>query len=727
MANFFDQFDSPAKTPATQGNYFDQYDVPAARRPAPQETAPGPAIDLLKAAGVEQSTKYNNDANPRGTGVEMYAGGPGAVPMKKDVPLWKDVTASGLVGARKGFASLLGLPSDAMYLANRAWQYGTTEGAAKTGLISEEQAQKMRKPIPGEEDRWGSKFFNEKLSKITGDYEPQTTAGEYAQTVGEFAPGALLSATRAREVPGALVKYGLIPGMTSEAAGQYTKGTPWEPYARLAGGAFGSIPGIIADSRNNVAKIVSDATDGVTPQQLASAQKLMDQARAQGTPLSLAEAVQHVTNGATNLGDVQRVVEQSRRGGPIMRYFYADRPAANDAAARGAFDAVSPATNPYEVAPRVQRSAQGVLDQAVDSVNAASRPAYNATTGNPSAVLSNQAFGTLTQNQAVSDALKAVRSDPIKYGDLRMYPDNSVRVLDQVKKYLDDVASGAERAGQNYGSANASSAAKTVRDAIIAEHPRYGSALNIQSMGRTNVVEPLERSPIGQIAGTDNPAQQSRILFDANPLPGSEKAVGATVSAIAKSDPDAARSLVRMKMEQVFNEASQNLQSGPNQFGGAKFASTLIGNSQQAKNLEAAVRALPDGDKTWAGVKNFLEVMEAQGRRQQPGSMTEFNRQIAADLSKGGFGSGPATLASPNKWGSVIKDAYQQFRYGKNTQMLAELLTSPDGVAELQKLGRMFPDSPSAIAATGNLIAGRAAGNPLTPYPIEKLDRGNGQ
>lgn len=61
-------------------------------------------------------------------------------------------------------------------------------------------------------------------------YAPQTTAGEYAQTAGEFVPGALL--------PGATVgnalRFGVLPGLASEAAGQATEGTSAEPYARVA-------------------------------------------------------------------------------------------------------------------------------------------------------------------------------------------------------------------------------------------------------------------------------------------------------------------------------------------------------------------------------------------------------------------------------------------------------------------------------------------------------------
>lgn len=76
------------------------------------------------------------------------------------------------------------------------------------------------------------------LSTITGgatDYQPKTTAGEYARTVGEFAPAALAGPG------GVLAKTAMatIPAVTSETAGQLTEGTVAEPYARVGGALAG--------------------------------------------------------------------------------------------------------------------------------------------------------------------------------------------------------------------------------------------------------------------------------------------------------------------------------------------------------------------------------------------------------------------------------------------------------------------------------------------------------
>lgn len=74
-------------------------------------------------------------------------------------------------------------------------------------------------------------------------YEPQTTAGQYAKTVGEFVPASMLG-------PGGIapkLATAATAGLASEGAGQLTKGTSAEPWARLAGGLAGAFaPGLLS-------------------------------------------------------------------------------------------------------------------------------------------------------------------------------------------------------------------------------------------------------------------------------------------------------------------------------------------------------------------------------------------------------------------------------------------------------------------------------------------------
>ena len=69
-------------------------------------------------------------------------------------------------------------------------------------------------------------------------HDPQTTAGRYAETVGEFAPLGLTmptgATTRAADIAARTVGNTALPALASEAAGQATEGTPYEVPSRVA-------------------------------------------------------------------------------------------------------------------------------------------------------------------------------------------------------------------------------------------------------------------------------------------------------------------------------------------------------------------------------------------------------------------------------------------------------------------------------------------------------------
>ena len=146
-----------------------------------------------------------------------------------------DVGASALSGAGRGIADLAGLP-------------GTIGDAVNSGLSWVTGLPELPKsPLSGSTLRGG-------LSTVTGgasDYQPETTAGEYARTVGEFAPGAVaFGGTGLANVARNLV----APAVTSETAGQLTEGTEAEPYARIVGALAGGM-GANALARSPQAKL----------------------------------------------------------------------------------------------------------------------------------------------------------------------------------------------------------------------------------------------------------------------------------------------------------------------------------------------------------------------------------------------------------------------------------------------------------------------------------------
>ncbi len=148
-----------------------------------------------------------------------------------------DVALSGASGVAKGFVGLPGVPGNIMDLIH---QVGTPAVAALLERThGPEVANRFRELSAATESRPSLPTSSDFTSAAGLDYQPQTTAGRYAETIGGFAPAMLggpVSASRLLARAGA-------PGVASQAGGEATAGTPAEPWARIAGAVVGGRAG----------------------------------------------------------------------------------------------------------------------------------------------------------------------------------------------------------------------------------------------------------------------------------------------------------------------------------------------------------------------------------------------------------------------------------------------------------------------------------------------------
>lgn len=163
---------------------------------------------------------------------DLMKGAPQAqpVPAAEKPGVMEDVlnaAGSGLVTGLHGLAGMVGDLDRAI---------GTGVGMARDAIlgdVSPEQRQKI------DAAKAGASLLptTADTMKATGftPYEPKTVAGEYARTVGEFVPGAAAGGVRN------LIRYGVVPAVASETAGQATKGRSGEPVARAIGAVAGGL------------------------------------------------------------------------------------------------------------------------------------------------------------------------------------------------------------------------------------------------------------------------------------------------------------------------------------------------------------------------------------------------------------------------------------------------------------------------------------------------------
>lgn len=599
---------------------------------------------------------------------------PGVV-APKQVGSGEDVVRSFPTGVAQGLAGLVGLPRllndagtsafDALFPNNPGARLeredpetaARIEGA-RTGLL----------PSTGE--------VNQGIQSVIGQYhQPQTTAGEYSRTVGEFVPNAI--------APGGAVRKAasvVVPGLLSEGLGQAGRyvderydGPDTEGALRFAGGLGGSLATGIRTG-GGAENVIRNATRDVTPEQLALSQAL--QARSP-VPLTNAESLQSVTGGATGLGRLQRVVEGSNnRLGPMM----ADRPSQTEQALANVLDQIAPPTSAPDVASRAQGAAEGVLNTMRGRVNESAQPIYDRL---PGQTLDPADAATLMANPSYARASEELTGNPELAALLSGGPDD-LSTVNRVIQQLDTLESQARPSvmnpqGNNTLAAQRSDAAALARQLASDTSPDFALARQTVATGREAFVDPLRAGPVGRIAGqsdvTPDLGAQTNALFPTQPFEGQPEETVRALRLMGEVDPSAPQSLVRQYLARQAAEGMQQNVAGPNQFGGAKFAAQTFGNPLQESAVMGAIDAV--APTAAPDTRDLVAALRATGMRETTGSNTAFNTQIARDMSGGNIAQNLAAgVANPTGIFGRIGRGVDDFTARRNAEKVAEILLS---------------------------------------------------
>lgn len=198
--------------------------IPAGQAPAAQPQ-PSPDEQLIKAWGLDQ-----NDAAPAaGMAEQRDKLTPAAEPQtaaKDDDSMVGDAIRSVASGLAKGAIGVIGFPGSVQNAFDENFSKVTGDIASLWG------GEGVPAPPPSPLSIAGLKSIASKASDGAIDYEPKRTAGKFLQTAAEFVPGSLIGGGNMLTNA---VKFGVVPGLASEGAGQVTEGTALEPYARVGG------------------------------------------------------------------------------------------------------------------------------------------------------------------------------------------------------------------------------------------------------------------------------------------------------------------------------------------------------------------------------------------------------------------------------------------------------------------------------------------------------------
>lgn len=616
------------------------------------------------------------------------------------------------VGVAKGAIGLAGIVGDIQQIAKKAASYlpdikadpESEKYARKYGRMGDVMSVGAPPEFPTSHDIQGQ------VEKVTGEFrKPQNQAEADAETVGEFLPAALAGpGSLARKV----VTQDVIPAAASIAAGRYSD---QNPYVKALAGFVAGGAGALTSGPTSAEKILrAQLPEFVTEQHITRAGNLIEHAQQRGVTLTWPEALSRVT-GQPVLTDTQRILESHPQTRTQMQTFMADRPQQVDAAVAHELDYLGGRSqNPSMIGPQAAQDSTQTIQNVRAAINRATRPSYDAAgqTLVPQAV----------HAQAMADPLFAqtlheVRNNPELSAYLHGQSDRSVNVYDAVKQQLEqrsrNLVQPTNPDASQVGSSITGALADEVRGAALdasrnAAHgpSHYERALGEQAQLREQYLNPLMHGAIGRLADAPDTSRAIAAIFGTkSQVPGSEHEIRTAITALANRRPAVAEQLVRAHAEMVFNQASKDLQSGGNQFAGAKFVKDLVGDSQHARNLRAAVESLPNGHDRWQGLTELLDVLAATGQRQPKGSLTAFNSLEANQMSGSGLAELAARGASPSKWMTFAHDTYKAWSMGRNLDQLARIITDPRSGNALRQITRIPPGSERAAIMAGRLIA----------------------
>lgn len=537
---------------------------------------------------------------------------------------------------------------------------------------------------------------------VGAPYQSQTKAGEYTRTVGEFAPGLFMGPEGAAEnmigsaarkgagraanvLAASAAKNVLAPALASETAGQVTKGTRYEQGSRLAAALATGGATALTTGAPREARMVNDATRGVTAQQLADAVEGGRRDVAIGVPTTMAERVKTAAPHSTLTG-TQKMIEASPQGAQL-RARMAQRPAQVTQAGNAVLDQIAPAGRPDMVSTQAQAAADSALRGIEGERTAAASPFYQAASGQQvpaqdiqSLVDDLRAHARTDQTGLIGPRLEEMAQRFAPNGQ----PITDVGQLDTLRGHYRDLADlppGTDGALDRRQSGAISPYLQRLsnegRTGILDQNPNFVQGnQTYQDLSRT-VVDPALAGPLGSIAGR---GANSRPTIQAQggalyPSAAPEGQAAVTAEAAQRMG-DQGAPLTRAYLAQKLAEQTQSNIPGENEWGGAKFAADVAGNQNQRAALMAGVgQVAPQAQQP---VDDLLSALQATGRRERVGSDTAGNIKADADVTGGGVGFHGLT---PIGWAkgalTTASDATKSALGGARRQRLADMLQMP--------------------------------------------------
>lgn len=627
------------------------------------------------------------------------------------------IVRSAEAAARPATALAAGVPTD-IQSAIRVF--------AKARGIPEERYRIIRGDIFYQGD--DGKFYAEVPGALKA---PMTSAAFVAPDIAEIIPG---MATGIATAPmlltgpgGAAASIGLTGAAgTAASAGRQALagllgGQEFSPGQAVGAGLMEAGTQMIPYGMGKVAQrgLARDISR-LDPQQIAELQRLAQQ---QGIQLTPGE----ITN-LPSLKAQQKVLGNIPGAQDVLGGFYGKRYTEQIQPAVDRFlSSISPLDDPMTAGYRGQQALRTRLESLESAREQAARPIYEqAFESSPPIDITNVA-GMLDQRMAIAKGeelseLRRIRSmlnrdvtrlnaqgDEITETILENRAPALQRVKFSIDKMLRDPAvSSMDKTIQNEIVGIQNQLVKTMEDAI----PEYGLANQEFARLSEPINRFMERRPGLSLINMsqDNLDQFAGKVFGLT-TPASPQSIRYTRQQIEQSGPNGPiiwNEVTRSYLESVWQKAMKPTAGATEAKvdAGLSFRNILLGDEKRVKALQAAM-----SPQQFAALNDLSRVLEAAGRVKKLGSDTAFNNLVLQDMKE----TVPGMVIQALTPVKSLQNYFARESFMKNADVLAEIVTSPEGIARMRELRKLSPQQPKfwsglaqVLASTGSFAVSEA-------------------
>lgn len=615
---------------------------------------------------------------------------------------------TGLGGLAQG---LLGLP--ALISAGAAYP---VQKLSEKIHSPEEQAKPGYTP-PGAMEKW---LMEKVVNPMVGapknlnnvGYTPRNDAEKWTKSVTEGIGAAAAG-------PGGALKKAVIGAMSgagAETGERVVGGVGGRVIGGVLGGGLGSIPGVFAGNAQSLAR---RAMTDVKDDDIVTALQNMQYAKDAGIRVTLGQAMGKPTNvdaleSALANSEVGRGVQSILRSQPIAT---ANATRAQIAKLPGE---ILPETSAALLAQKGATSAISEAKKALSAKVGAVVPTRGNMTqaevhdmrGMVESMASQYPKGTST-----GDALRELSAKLINKETGKPYQN-----IEQLDNILKDVASGVKnpalgaKAVDAHGQGLITNAITDIRAMMGARYPNFAKSKAMYAEGKDTIINPLKEGVIGQIAkrngfqeGNTTVGDVAKVIFSKGTNPDAKTSDILTMqSELTKAGAsEAFLTPAKTYLSNLLAKATSIDSGGATSGTAGAIKNAMQGDVMQKTGLRdilvgmARAQKKPD-DSIYPGFERVLDIVtKAAKRPQRVMGMNE--HEIAGDSARNALSNALRVFSfmPVEKVAGNVERVYSQ----QAMRALDRMVSSPEGVKELQRIAKIPPGSKEAEIAVATMLA----------------------